>query len=175
MSPEKIGSIIGGAFGLVFVLVNTGSLPGAVAMALGLLAVLAFVAVVVAVWRVPRARPSGPVRGGFGKGYWIVVAIEVVAIFGGLRLISGPLNVPDAAVAWIAFVVGVHFFALAAVWKLSFFRVLAIGLTVCGVAGLAAAFAGGPVALIDVIGAVIPGALLLGFALWGSTRALQAR
>lgn len=176
MPREKIGSLIGGMFGLIFVLVNTGSFPGPIALILRIVAAAVFVGIVVALARVPPARlPDISKQGGFGRGYWVVVAVEVVAIFGGLRIITGVLNRPDAAVAWIALVVGVHFFALARVWHLSFFTVLAAGLTVCGLVGLVIAFGGGPEVAIDLVGAVIPGALLLGFALWGSTNELRAR
>ena len=66
----------------------------------------------------PRSVP--PLAGRrFGQGYWLVVAVEVVAIAVGLALFNGPLHTPRAAVAWISFVVGAHFFGLAAIWKQS--------------------------------------------------------
>jgi hypothetical protein len=46
----------------------------------------------------------------------VVVAAEVIAIVVGVRLLAGPLDVPDAGVAWVALVVGLHFVALAVVW-----------------------------------------------------------
>lgn len=42
MTPEKLGSVIGAVFGLIFVMVNTGSSPAAIALLLRVLAVLAF-------------------------------------------------------------------------------------------------------------------------------------
>jgi hypothetical protein len=55
----------------------------------------------------------------FGRGYWFVVAVEVVAVAVGLALFNGPIHTPRAAVAWISFVVGTRFFGLAAIWKQS--------------------------------------------------------
>lgn len=176
MAPEKWGSTIGAGFGVAFVVLNTGSLPTAIMVALRALAVVAFIAVLVAVRRVAPAPPAGAAQGGFTRGYWLVVAAEVAAIVVGLVLLNGPLNAPRAAVAWISVVVGVHFFGLAIVWKLAFFRWLGAAIALCGVAGLGLAAASAPVRSIDVVGGVLPGALLLGFGLWGSTRAaLQSR
>ncbi len=49
-------------------------------------------------------------------GYWRIVAAEATAGITGAALITGPLHTPDAAVAWVSVVVGVHFIALAAHW-----------------------------------------------------------
>jgi hypothetical protein len=168
MAPEKLGSLIGGAFGLVFVLVNAGPLPTALDAAVRIIGVVAFVVVLVALRRprsaVARARPA---TGGFGRGYWFVVLAEVVAILAGVRLLSGPLDTPDAGVAWAATVVGLHFVALAVVWAQRFFHVLGAAIAVCGLAGLVLALAGAPTAASATVGGVLPGLLLLAFALWG--------
>ncbi|QII05580.1 hypothetical protein BH93_09510 [Rhodococcoides fascians A25f] len=173
MAPEKIGSIIGAVFGLVFVFVNSDTFPTTLTVGVRVVAVVALVVVLLAVWRVqPAPAPEDGARGGFGRGYWVVVAVEVVAIFGGLAIINGPLDAPQAAVAWISTVVGVHFVALALVWKLRFFTGLGVALTALGVLALILAAAGAADSSIDAIGAILPGFLLLGFALWGSSRAL---
>jgi hypothetical protein len=101
-----------------------------------------------------------------------VVAIEAAALTGGVRLLAGPLNMPQAGVAWVATVVGVHFFALARVWRLRLFDVLGIGLTACGVIGLVLAIVRADPLWIDLVAGVLSGAILLGFGLWG---ALQGR
>ena len=180
VTPEKLGSLIGAVFGLVFVLVNTDSLPPTVALLLRVLAVAAFVAVLLAVRRpAPPGRP--PVSempspgGGFSRGYWLIVAAEVLAIWLGLAVLNGRMAMPEAAVAWVSLVVGAHFFALAVLWKQPLFHWLGAALLACGAAGLALAFADAAPAAIDGIGGVLPGATLLGFALWGSTRASRSR
>ena len=170
MSPEKLGSLIGAAFGLVFVLVNTGSIPSAFAWLLRVLGIVAFVAVLVAVGRPGPATGTRHAGGGFGRGYWLVVGAEVLAIWIGLALLNGPLETPHAAVAWISSVVGAHFFALAVVWRNPLFHRLGAALLVCGVVGLALAAGGSEASAIDLVGGVLPGAILIGFGLWGSTR-----
>lgn len=173
MSSAKLGSVIGASFGLIFVLVNTGSFPAPIAVLLRVLAVVAFIAVLIAVVvAARRPTPAGvdrPAAGGFTMGYWVVVLAEVVAIVAGLVVLNRPLHAPQAAVAWIALAVGIHFIALAVVWKLLFFHGLGAALMLCGVAGLVLAATGSAVSAIDLVGGVLPGAILLGFGLWGAT------
>jgi hypothetical protein len=64
MSQEKLGSLIGAAFGLVFVLVNTSSVATAIAVLLRVLGVGAFFAVLIAVLR--RGPAAGLCAGGGG-------------------------------------------------------------------------------------------------------------
>ena len=175
MSPEKLGSVIGAVFGLVFVLRNTGSSPPPLAVLLRVLGVLAFLAVLLAVRRPGPTTGTRPARGGFGRGYWLVVAAEVLAIAVGLALLNGPLATPQAAVAWASFVVGAHFLALAVVWKQSLVHWLGAALLLCGALGLALAAGGSSARAIDLVGGVLPGAVLLVFGLWGSTRGASSR
>ena len=114
-------------------------------------------------------------RGGFGRGYWLVVAGEVLGTLVGLAVLNGPLDAPEAAVAWVSFVVGLHFFALAVVWRQPLFHRLGAALAACGAVGLVLAAAGSDASWIDAVGGVAPGAVLLGFAVWGSTRGGSAR
>jgi hypothetical protein len=171
MTAEKLGSLIGAIFGLIFVLANSGALPLEIGMVLRILGVAAFIAVLIALRRPRRpaavARPAGS---GFGRGYWLVVAGEVLAIAVGLALLNGPLHAPQAAVAWISFVVGAHFVGLAVVWKQPFFHWLGASILLCGSIGLALAVAASSESAVDTVGGVLPGALLLAFSLWGSTR-----
>lgn len=179
MPGQRIGSMVAAVFGLVYVWVNTDLLPTWVAWILRGLGLLAFAAIVFAVWRsrtdpAPDRRSS---RGGspFGRAYWLVVAIEVVALFGGLRILAGPLEHPEGGVAWVSVVVGVHFLALAAVLHAPFFTWLGAAVTLCGVVGLVLVFGDGAQALIAVIAGVVPGGLLLGFGLWGAQGLLVSR
>ena len=128
MASEKLGSLIGAAFGLVFVLVNTSLVSTALAVLLRLLRAGAFLAVLIAVRRPGTATGKRAAGGGFGRRYWLVVAAEVLAIWIGLALLNGPLDTPRAAVAWISSVVGAHFFALALVWRNPLFHWLGAGL-----------------------------------------------
>jgi hypothetical protein len=166
MTPEKLGSLIGAVFGVVFVMVNAGTLPTGIGSVLRVLGVVAFLLVLVGLRRhsVAVARPAGV---GLGRGYWLVVAAEVATIVVGVRLLAGPLNTPDAGAAWVAVVVGLHFNALAVVWAQRFFHLLGASIALCGAVAVALAFAGFPKAAISTMGGVLPGALLLAFALRG--------
>ncbi|MEU9796239.1 hypothetical protein AB0E27_37700 [Streptomyces sparsogenes] len=69
-----------------------------------------------------------------------------------------------ATVPWIALVVGLHFFGLAAVWRLAALAWLGAAMSACGAAGLALAACGSSAAAIAAVAGVAPGALLLGSA-----------
>ncbi|MEV7691655.1 hypothetical protein [Streptomyces bungoensis] len=94
-----------------------------------------------------------------------MVVIEVVVGLTGIILINGPLRAPLATVPWIALVVGLHFFGLAAVWRLPALRWLGAAMSACGAAGLALAACGSSSATIAVVAGIAPGALLLGSAI----------
>ena len=100
----------------------------------------------------------------FGRAYWIIVLIEAVLLFAGTRLLAS-LGHPELGVAWVAVVVGTHFFALGWVFGLDRFHVLATVVTLCGIGGFIAFFAAAP-AFIPVISGVISGFVLLAFAMW---------
>ncbi|TVT13371.1 hypothetical protein FNH05_37685 [Amycolatopsis rhizosphaerae] len=161
------GSLIGILFGLVFVEVNAGGLTAPWSLVVRIAGAVIAVALFLAVRRLPR----GAEDGGFapGRRYWIVVVLEAIALFGGLFVINGVLRHPQVAVAWIAVVVGVHFFALAAVFRLNRFHALGAVLTVLGVAGFVLAVLGAPAAAVNVVSGV-----LSGFALF-ATVALSVR
>ncbi len=167
----EIGALIGGAFGLLFLIINSSQFS-----ALGRTLVIALGAVVFAgilVFAVrglvqrrgadsreDRARREPP----FGRAYWIIVLIEAIALFAGTRLLAS-LGHPELGVAWVAVAVGTHFFALGKVFGLDRFHVLATVVTLCGLGGFIAFFAAAP-AFIPVISGVISGFVLLAFAMW---------
>ncbi|MFC8506819.1 hypothetical protein ACFU3J_06785 [Streptomyces sp. NPDC057411] len=174
MTKDQTGRLIGASFGLFFVQANAGALPTRFAAPLRGLAVAAFVALVVFGRRRATAAPAGeaPVSR-FGRRYWLVVATEVVALAAGLLVISRVLHAPHAAVGWIAFVVGVHFFGLAAAWRRPRLHALGAALTACGAAGLALAAATASPAVIATVAGILPGVLLLA-SVWQSDRAREA-
>ena len=173
MPGQRIGSLIAAVFGLIYVLVNAGPLPPAWTLTLRVLAAVAFGAVLVTVLvavlgsSVSAREPRGHDRRVFGRGYWLVVAAEFIALFVGVRVLSGPLDAPEAGVAWVSLVVGVHFFALAVVFSQRFFHGLGAAITACGVIGLVLAATGAGEPTIALVAGVLPGAVLLGFAWWG--------
>jgi hypothetical protein len=164
-----MGATIGAIFGLVYVLVNAGELPSTASLAIRALGVVAL-AGLLALLLVrrndvvePMVRPERPV---FGRAYWLVVLAEVIALFGGLRIINGPLDAPEASVGWVSIVVGLHFVALAVVWNNPFVRWLGGAIALCGATGLVLAMTGASQASIAVTAGVLPGFLLLGTGWW---------
>jgi hypothetical protein len=178
---QRLGLTIGTVFGLIFVLVNAGELPSPWPLVVRACGVLAFVAVQLALrtaalrtaaLRTAAQRPAAErVNGaGFNRGFGIVVAIEVIALIGGLQVLSRVFDAPEAGVAWISVVVGLHFVALAVVWGESSLHVLGGALTVCGVAGLVLAGAGADQSAVATVSGVVPGFILLAGGGWAATR-----
>jgi hypothetical protein len=169
-----VGSLVAASFGLVYLLVNSGSMPAGAGWAVRLGGGAAFGIVLVAIVRAAGSTaPMDITRHGsgvFGRAYWLTVAAEVVSLAAGLWVLREVFGVPRAGVAWVSFVVGVHFFALARIFRQPFFHWLGAGITVSGLTGLllVAADAGQP--LVDVISGICPGVLLLVAGWWGARR-----
>ncbi|GAB3715574.1 hypothetical protein [Mariniluteicoccus flavus] len=170
MSGRLIGSLVGASFGLVFLLVNSGGLPALwplVVRVVAAAAAVAFVALVVRGRRRLFSRGDEDSAKPFGGWFWLILAVEVVALFGGRLVLGRFVDLAVAGVAWTTLVVGAHFFPMARVTGMRMFLALAAALTPLGVIGLALAFAGSaawPVALISGVGA---GLVLLVFAIRG--------
>lgn len=160
---QRLGSLIGGIFGLIYVEVNAGPLPEPWRTALRVAAGVAFAGLIIVLALAGGTHPPAGrgANGGFGSRYWLVVAGELAAIPAGAALLNGPAGLPDAVVAWVSVVVGVHFVVLAAIWRLRLFRRLGAAIVLCGIAGLTAAGAGATAAVIAGTGGVLPGVLLL--------------
>ncbi|MFD1540957.1 hypothetical protein [Nonomuraea guangzhouensis] len=155
------GLLVGAVFGAVFVVVNAQSpLNTVTANLLRVVACLA-AASVVAMW-IMTARKERSVAGGplFGRGYLIVVAAEVILLFGGIRVLAAWERPEQTNVAWVAFVVGVHFIALAPIWKDWRITVPGVVLTLLGAAGLVLASTAA-VAWVPLISGVLSGVVLL--------------
>lgn len=171
MTPSRLGLVIGAAFGLVYVVVNAAALPSAVGPLLRVLGVAAFIVVLVALVRAGQARSGDGTAGrGFGRGYWLVVAAEVVAVAAGNLLLNGPLDLPRGVLPWISFVVGVHFLGLAKVWGEPSLAWLGGGIAALGALGLGLASAGASEAAVASIAGIGPGTLLLAGSIWGAAR-----
>lgn len=177
MQPESVtdfndvmqrmtGLLVGAIFGAVFIVVNAQSPLNAVAV--NFLRVAAFLgaASVVAMWfatarKDRKEQPTaGPRRNMFGRGYLIIVAAEVILLFGGVRVLTAWERPEQTNVAWVAFVVGVHFVALAPVWKDWSIAVPGVVLTLLGAAGLVLASTTA-VAWVPLVSGVLSGVVLL--------------
>jgi hypothetical protein len=175
--PTFIGHVIGGSFGVAFVLANVSSLPPMPAVLLRVLAIATFAVVVVAFYSTAREwRTAGRAQPvGFTGFYWLVVVIEVIALLGGLAILR-QLE-PAAALGWTALVVGMHFFPLARLWPegRSQLRAIAGSMTVLGVLGLVLAFTVHDAAAVAVVSGVGSGAVLLGWSLRQAIGSLRGR
>lgn len=176
MAGQRTGSLVAASFGVVYVMVNSGGLSDSVASSLRALAVVVFAAVVAAATLgCSRATTAFSTSGAqptvYGRVFWGVVAAEAAALWGGLLVLNRFFDLPEAGVAWVSIVVGVHFFALAVVFDQAFFHVLGVAITACGAVALLLAVTGWGVAQAPaVVGGVVPGAVLLSAGWWGVRR-----
>jgi hypothetical protein len=172
----RLGSLIGAIFGLVYLEVNAGPLPAPGPALVRAGAAVAFAGLVTLLFATRQPQRPGSERlgagdsaaGGFGRGFWLIVAAEGAAIVAGSAVLTGPLRLPQRGViAWVSVVVGVHFVALGAIWGARLFHVLGSSIAASGIAGLVAASVAASGAIVATFGAILPGALLLAFAYWG--------
>ncbi|MFD0558999.1 hypothetical protein FB566_4955 [Stackebrandtia endophytica] len=176
---QSLGTLIGASFGAVFVFANAGEpLPSGVTLALRILAAVSLLVVIVAAvmarGRSGAAADDAAVGSLFGGKYWLIVVIEVVAIIGGAQLLR-VFDAPEqTTIAWVAFVVGVHFIPLARVWREPSILVPAYGLTVLGLVGFILAFTAAG-AWTPIVSGVGSGVLFLGGVLYGSLRMIASR
>lgn len=161
-SGQATGALIGAVFGLVFVEANSGELPVPWQLVARAGGAVVFVMLLVGISRARRAREDvQPASGAaFGRGYWLIVAAEAAALVGGLVVISAVFGAHELAVAWIALVVGVHFFGLGMLWKARVFHVLGAILTVLGIAGFGMHAAGASSMAIAVVSGIASGIAL---------------
>lgn len=170
MPGRFIGSTVAASFGLAFVLINCGQLPGAwpvVARIAGLLAALAYA---VLVWR-NRAVVGRPGEGGsmFRGWYWPIVIAEAIAIVVGVAVLARVFDRGAYGVAWVITVVGLHFLPLGlASGQLAFVWLAAI-VTPVGLVGLALAVVRAPLWWVALL-AVATGGFFLASALWAVFR-----
>jgi len=164
MSGRRTGALIGAIAGLVFILIHAGSLPDQIALAVRVLGVAGFVAVLwLAVLRQPSApRPLMNSPRGPWRVYWTSVAVEVALIPVGAIVLSR-LDHPELVLPWVVLIVGAHFMPFAKAFGIPTFRVLAgclIGLAIGGgVLALTVSAAAG-----TVVAGVLSGVALLAFA-----------
>ncbi|WP_133743108.1 hypothetical protein [Actinorugispora endophytica] len=174
-NPQGVasGSLIAIMFGLVFIIANSGRLGDAWTLGVRVAGVLCAVVLVVAVLRLhgrglarAGADREDPARDGAGRSpfagrpYLLLVGAEAVALFGGLFVLNQVLDLHTLNIAWIAFVVGAHFFVLGRIWNLPRFHVLGGVLIVLAAAGPVLSALDAPVVWIDVVSGVFSGVAL---------------
>lgn len=139
MTSRPVGSAVGAVAGLVFVLVNAGTvaapLTWRIMAVVGCAAIIWFV-----VLRGPEISPSPPSRAAL-RVYGIAVTAMLVAIPVGASLITNVLDRPNAVLVWVVFVVGAHFLPFAHAFGLPIFRWLSATLVLTAVIGAIPALA----------------------------------
>jgi uncharacterized membrane protein len=155
--------VVGITFGTVFVLVNSDGVPVPwpfVIRLIGLLvAAVLVVGLVLAVRRGSSVEPA-PRSGFVDQRYWLIVALEAVALFGGLAVLNGVLHGKAVSVAWVALIVGVHFFGLARIWRMPLYHWLGTAMAILGLAGFLIYALGGSAAIVGLVAGVGSGAAL---------------
>lgn len=175
-STVTVGHVIGGSFGMAFIIANSGPMPMAIRVVFIAGAVTAMALTLIAFGRAAaNGSLAQPDRTGerFNRQYWVIVAIEVVALFGGMAVLNRWQ--PTAIVGWIALVVGLHFFWLARIWSSGAREItlVATGLAVLGAAGLTIAFTTGSLGAVALISGVGSGVVLLASSLTGAVKSLS--
>lgn len=158
-----VGSMVAITFGTVFVLVNSGGMPDPwplVIRAAGVLVAALLVAGLVLVARKAPPATQVPASGFVDHRFWIIVALEAGTLFGGLLVVNGVLHRTAVSVAWVALVVGAHFFGLARIWRMPLYHWLGAGMTALGLAGFLTYALGGTAAIIGLVAGVGSGAAL---------------
>lgn len=159
------GCLIALGFGTVFIVVNSDGPPApwpVLIRAAGTGAAGVMLALLQHTVRTTRPPAATTGRPGFADPrYWIIVAAESVALFCGLYLINGVWGHPEAGVAWVATVVGVHFVVLARAWRMPDFHRLGAAQTALGLAGFAIHALDGPDTAISMVAGVGSGVALL--------------
>ena len=157
-----VGSVVAITFGTVFVLVNSGGVPAPwplVIRVIGLLVAALLVAGLVLVARRGSSVTPAPASG-FDHRYWLIVALEAGALFGGLAVINGVLHGKAVSVAWVALVVGVHFFGLARIWRMPLYYWLGAAVAILSLAGFLIYALGGSAAIVGLVSGVGSGTAL---------------
>ena len=95
--------------------------------------------------------------------YWWCVVADVVALFAGTRLLDANGH-GEYGVAWVAFVVGLHFLPFAWAWRHPEFRWLGLALMTLAAIGAVLGLLGAGDASIALVAGVGSGFALLGYA-----------
>jgi hypothetical protein len=157
----RTGALVGAVGGLVFVLVNAGAAGGAWPTVLRVAAVILFLLAVVLVMRAPVIGSGAEPTAGQLRAYRWTVLAEVLAFPAGTLVLRSMLGLDDAALPWVAVVVGVHFVVFARIFPGAGFLLLGVVVTALGVAGLSMVVAGAEGDPVRLVAGVLPGFALL--------------
>jgi hypothetical protein len=156
--------LIGAVFGLLFILVNAGTAGSPWSWIIRGAGVVAAAAVG---WTLAR-RPEVVLapRSSAIRVYWWCVLAEVVALFAGTRLLDAGGH-GEYGVAWVAFIVGLHFLPFSWAWRHPEFIELGFALMTLATIGAVLGLVGAGDASIALVAGVGSGTALLGHAAVG--------
>lgn len=153
-----VGGLVVLVFGLIFVEADLSGLSSGVQTTVRIVALIVALALFSVINRARRA--AGATRGEFGRQYWTIVAVEVVALLAGIVVINSVFGAHELTVPWIAVVVGVHFFAFIRLWGSRVYLVLGVVVTLLGVAGFVVYALGGSLLTIRLVSGICSGIVL---------------
>jgi Family of unknown function (DUF7010) len=161
-----VASVIGGAGGTAYVVINASALDTAASTVLRILAIGALLWILANAWRLRRNQGGArSARQGFGPAYWGIVAVEAALIFGGRAVIVGLLGLPDDFLPWLSLVVGLHFFAFVVLWRQRVYLWLGLLITASALAAFVLVDLGASAPAVAVFSGILPGLALLAFSL----------
>lgn len=138
----RVGALIGAVGGLAFLMINSWPIPEPYRSVVTVAVVVWFLWVAWEIIRVPNdpdaVRPDARQM----RTFWIVVAVEVVLVFGGAQLFIRVLDNPSASLPWVTTVLGVHWLVFRAVFREDVFLWLGCLTLACGLTGLLVALTG---------------------------------
>jgi hypothetical protein len=170
------GAMIAGGFGIAWALWGASGLSDGSAAAVRVAAIATGVLTLLgsALLQRPARRTAGAGRGAaarggsgslyYSRGYRLVVALEVIALFGGGALL-GATGHSEYTIAWFAGVVGVHFVVFGRLFWAGF-HWLGATLLAAGVAGAVVGFAGGGSGAIRAVSGLIAAVSLFAAGGW---------
>ena len=158
-----VGSLVAITFGTVFVLVNSGGMHAPWPLAIRVIGLLLAALLVAGLLLVARRRSTAtpePASGFLDHRYWLIVALEAGALFAGLAVVNGVLHGQAVSVAWVALVVGAHFFGLGRIWRMPLYYWLGAAMASFSLAGFLIYAFGGSAAMVGLVAGVGSGAAL---------------
>lgn len=163
MSGATVGAVVGTVGALLFGVVNAFVLESPYPWYVIGAAVLAFALVLWLVLRVPPDPDAYRPDPRQLQAFWIVVALEVLAIIGGTQLAIRVINRPDLSLPWVAIVLGLHWLAFRLVFQQTVFLWLGWFTTTLGLLGaMIALTATGPPVSVPIVSGLFVGLVMFG-------------
>ncbi|MEO7555335.1 MAG: hypothetical protein ABIV94_01860 [Acidimicrobiales bacterium] len=169
---SPVGAMIASGFGLVWLEWGASGMTGSASAAVRVFGLLVGFGILLwsgGQWRAAHRdhgaerqgrRRKGSVSMFSSRAFWVVAALEVVAIRGGTWAVAAAGH-PEYLIVWVATVVGAHFLAFGRLFWPGFYWSGA-ALLAAGLAGLAVGLVGAAASDIEVTTGLMAGASLLG-------------